>query len=131
MLLVAAIYVVSVLLLCGGFYFSGPLGTLQQAGRAAGMALSAMQDASLDELEKEEIVQGCAVDMLRQAVVLTVKLAVTLSVAAAPAWLAISVGWLDAGLFWGFVLRADVLLVTTVAVLAPVLAAWRLKKTGR
>lgn len=131
MLLVAAIYVVSVLLLCGGFYFSRPLGALQQAGRAAGMALSAMRDASLDEFEKEKIVQGCAVDMVKQAVALAVRLAVIFSVAAAPAWLAITAGWLDAGLFWEFVLRVDVLLVTTVAVLAPVLAARRLNKPER
>lgn len=122
MLLVATIYIVVVLLLCAGFYRAHPLEILKRAGRAAAKAMAAMRDDTLDELQKEKTVQACAVDMTRQAVALTVKLIVIFVVAGFPVWLAASIGWIDAGVFWAFALRVDVLLITTAAILGPLLA---------
>jgi hypothetical protein len=118
----AAIYVFALLLLCCGFYFSHPLRTLRLAGQATGKALAAMRDGSLSELEKEKTVQRCAVEMVKQAVALAVKLAIVVAVAALPVWQATALGWMELDAFWAFVLRTDVLLVSTAAILVPLFA---------
>ena len=130
MALVAAIYVLALLLLCFGFYFARPLRTLKTAGQAAQTAMGAMRDSSMDELEKEQTVQRCAVEMVRQAVALAVKLALVFLVAALPVWLSAKLGWVDIEVFWAFVLRTDVILISTAVVLVPLFAHRRLNKPG-
>jgi hypothetical protein len=131
MALVAAIYVLALGLLCFGFYFAHPLRTLRDAGRAAGTALAAMRDGELNDLEKEKTVQRCGLQMVRQAVALVVKLAVVFAVAALPVWQAAALGWMDIEAFWAFVLRTDVLLISTAALLVPLFALRYFKNSRR
>ena len=128
---VAAIYVLALGLLCCGFYFAHPLRTVRAAGRAAGTALAAMRDGAMSDLDKEKTVQRCAVEMVRQAVTLVVKLAVIGAVAALPVWQAAALGWMDLGAFWAFALRTDVLLVSTAVILVPLFALPYLAKPRR
>lgn len=131
MVMVEAIYVLALLLLCFGFYFAHPLRTLKAASQAARKAAAAMRDSALSDLEKEKTVQRCAVEMVRQAVALTVKLAVVLAVAALPVWQATALGWMDIEAFWAFVLRTDVILISTAAILVPLLAIRQFSKARR
>ncbi|MCW8925681.1 MAG: hypothetical protein OQJ84_05435 [Xanthomonadales bacterium] len=131
MLLVMAVYVLAVLLLCAGFYFARLPGNTRQIVRVAGTAYSTMTDASLDDLAKEKEVQKCALEMLQQTVHLIVKLLVILLVTAFPVWLATTLGWIDMETFMSFALRVDVLLVTTAAILVPVIAFRQIRKYGR
>jgi hypothetical protein len=127
--LVAAIYVLALLLLCFGFYYAHPLRSLKAAGQAAGTALATMRDGSIDDIDKEKTVQRCAVEMVRQAVALAVKLVVVAAVAALPVWQATALGWMDIEAFWEFVLRTDVILVSTAAILLPLLAVRHFNRT--
>ena len=120
--MVAAIYVLALLLLCFGFYFAHPLRTLKATAQAAKQATAAMRDSALSDLEKEKTVQRCAVQMVRHAVNLAVKLAVVVAVAALPIWQATALGWMDSEAFWEFVLRTDVILISTAAILVPLFA---------
>jgi hypothetical protein len=131
MALVAAIYVLALLLLCSGFYLAHPLRTMRAAGQAAGTALAAMRDGALSDLEKEQTVQRCALEMVKHAVALVVKLAVIVVVAALPVWQANSMGWMNLDVFWAFVLRTDVLLISTAAILVPLFALRYLAKPRR
>ena len=69
--------------------------------------------------------------MVRQAVALAVKLAVVIVVAALPVWQATALGWMDLEAFWAFVVRTDVLLISTAVILAPLFALRYLKKQGK
>lgn len=128
--IVALVYTVAVLLLCAGFYFAHPVDTVRQIAKVAGSAFAIMTDASKDDLTKEKEVQRCALMMLKQAVQLMVKLLVILSVTVFPVWLAAVLGWTDTQTFTTFALRVDVLLVTTAAILVPVIAMRKLRKPG-
>lgn len=128
MLLIVAVYLLVLLLFCAGFYFMHPVKTLQQAGQAARTAYSTMTDASLDDYIKEQTVQRCAIELAKQAVSLTVKLAVVLFISAVPVLLASVAGLMEADAFGRFALRLDVLLITTLVLLALVFAHRRLQK---
>lgn len=130
MLLVMAVYVLAVLLLCAGFYFAHLVDAVRQIAKVAGSAFAIMTDVSKDDLAKEKEVQRCALMMLKQAVQLIVKLLVILLVTVFPVWLAVMLGWIDVEIFTSFALRVDVLLVTTAAILVPVIAMRKLRKPG-
>ena len=131
MLAIMAVYVLAVLLLCAGFYFAHPVKTVRHIAGLAGTAYSTMTDDSLDDLVKEKTIQRCAVAMLKQAVQLFVKLLVILLVTVFPVWLASFLGWIDMDAFKMFVLRMDVLLVTTAVILVPVIVLWQIRKPIR
>jgi hypothetical protein len=69
--------------------------------------------------------------MLKQAVQLIVKLLVILLVTVFPVWLASFLGWIDLQSFKLFALRVDVLLVTTVAILVPVIAFRQARRSSQ
>jgi hypothetical protein len=129
MLMVTAVYIVAVLLLCVGFYFAHPGRTLQQVAEAAKTAFSTMTDNSLDDHVKEKTVQRCAIDMVKQAVSLFIKLAVILLVAAFPVWLANTLNLIEIETFTSFVLRMDVILITTAVMLVLVVGYKQINKT--
>jgi hypothetical protein len=131
MLAIMAVYILAVLLLCAGFYFAHLLDGVRQISKVAGAAYSAMTDASLDDLTKEKAVQRCAVEMLKRAMQLIVKLLVILLVTVFPVWLASFLGWIDLQSFKLFALRVDVLLVTTVAILVPVIAFRQARRSSQ
>ena len=128
MLAIVAVYISAVLLLCAGFYFAHLVDGARQISRLAGVAYSTMTDVSLDDLAKEKAVQRCAIEMLKQAVQLIVKLLVIFLVTAFPVWPAVILGWIDMDSFTQFALRVDVLLVTTAAILVPLIALRQLRK---
>lgn len=130
MLIIGAVYAVAVLLLCAGFYFAHLVESVRLITGLAGSAYSTMTDDSLDDLSKEKTVQRCAVEMLRQAVQLIVKLLVILLVTAFPVWLASFLGWIDMESFKLFALRLDVLLLTTAVVIVAVIAYRRMRIPG-
>ena len=130
MAIITAVYVVAVLLLCAGFYFARLVEGVRQIAGVAGTAFSTMTDDSLDDLVKEKPVQRCAVEMLKHSVQLIVKLLVIILVTAFPVWLANTLGWIDMEAFIQFVLRVDVLLVTTAAIIIPVVAYRQICKSG-
>jgi len=127
---IAAVYVLAVLLLCLGFYFARLLEAVRQIAGLAGTAYSAMTDGSLDDLAKEKAVQRCALEMVKQAVQLIVKLLVILLVTAFPVWLANFLGWIDMEPFIRFALRVDVLLITIAVVIIPVVTYRQIRKSG-
>jgi len=131
MLLIMAVYVLAVLLLCTGFYFARLPDNTRQIARVAGTAYSTMTDGSLDDLAKEKEVQRCALEMLKLTVQLIVKLLVILLVTVFPVWLATTLGWFDMQTFTLFALRVDVLMVTTAAILIPVIASRQIRKSNR
>jgi hypothetical protein len=129
MLMVTAVYIVAVLLLCVGFYFAHLGRTLQQVAEVAKTAFSTMTDSSLDDHVKEKTIQRCAIDMVKQAVSLFIKLAVILLVTAFPVWLTNTLNLIEIETFTSFVLRMDVILVTTVAMLVLVVGYKQINKT--
>jgi len=131
MLAILVVYVLAVLLLCAGFYFAHLVDSVQQVSKVARTAYSTMTDNTLDDREKEETIQNCAIEMVKQAVQLIVKLLVILLVTAFPVWLAGFLGWIDMDAFKLFALRVDVLLVTTAAILVPVIVVRQIRKPGR
>ena len=129
MLIVTAVYIVTVLLLCVGIYFARLGRTLQQVAEAAKTAFSTMTDRSLDDHVKEKTVQRCAIDMVKQAVTLFIKLVVILLVAVIPVWLASTLNLVTSEAFGRFVMRLDVLLITTVVMLVLVVGYKQINKT--
>lgn len=127
MLVIGVVYVVAVLLLCAGFYFAHLVESVRLITGLAGTAYSTMTDDSLDDMAKEKTVQNCAVEMMKQAVQLIVKLLVILLVAAFPVWLVGFLGWIEMDAFARFALRVDVLLITTAVVVVALVAHRRIR----
>jgi len=130
MLNIMTVYVLAVLLLCVGFHFSRILVTLKHVSNAARVAISTMTDSSLDDMAKEKAIQRYAVEMLKQTIALFTKVLLILLVTAVPVWLASTLGWIDMQTFTGFILRWDVLLLTTLAILLPAIVFRRFRKVG-
>ena len=129
MLMVTAVYIVAVLLLCGGVYFAHLARTLQQVGDAAKVAFSTMTDSSLDDHVKEKTIQRCAIVMVKQAVSLFIKLLVILLATAIPVWFSSTLNLVTIEAFGDFVMRVDVLLITTAVMLVLVVGYKQINKT--
>ena len=129
MLNITAVYVVAVLLFCAGFYFAHFVSTFQRVALAAKTAFSTMRDDSMDDLAKEKTIQRCAIDMVKQAVSLFIKLVLILLLTAFPVWLANGLNLITFEAFGHFVLRVDVILITTAAMLVLVVAHKQIYKT--
>ena len=129
MINITAVYVLAVLLFCAGFYFAHFANTLRQVALAAKTAISTMRDDSIDDLAKEKTVQRCAIDMVKQAVTLFIKLAVIVLVTAFPVWLANTLNLITFEAFNHFVLRVDVILITTAVMLVLIVAYKQINKT--
>ena len=129
MINITTVYVVAVLLFCAGFYFAHFVRTFQRVALAAKTAFSTMRDDSMDDLAKEKTVQRCAIDMVKQAVTLFIKLAVIVLVTAFPVWLANTLNLITFEAFNHFVLRVDVILITTAVMLVLIVAYKQINKT--
>lgn len=130
MLAVLAVYVLAVLLLCAGFYFAHLLDSVRQIARVARSAQATMTNARVDDLAKEKAVQGYALEMVKHAVGLIVKLLVVFLVASFPVWLATALGWIDWQTFAQFAVRMDVLLGTTIVLVIVAGISRKVRKTA-
>ena len=128
MMVIVAVYVVAVLVFCAGFYFAHFVKTFRQVAQAARTAFSTMTDTTLDDLAKEKAIQACAILMVKQATVLFIKLGVIFLATAFPVWLAGALELMTIENFSGFVLRGDVMLITTAVMLVLIVAY---KQTNR
>jgi len=129
MMVIVAVYVVTVLIFCAGFYFAHFVKTFQQVAQAARTAFSTMTDTTLDDLAKEKAIQACAILMIKQAMALFIKLAIILLTTAFPVWLAGVLDLITIEAFSSFVLRVDVMLITTAIMLLAIVAHKQINKT--
>ena len=88
--------------------------------------MTIIRDDSLDDLAKEKAIQKAAINMIKQTLILFSKLVIVAMVSVSPVIIADSLSLIMLENFNRFVLRLDVLLITTVVMLIPVIG-FRLK----
>ena len=128
MMVIVTVYVVAVLIFCAGFYFAHFVKTFQQVAQAARTAFSTMTNTTLDDLAKEKAIQACAILMLKQATALFIKLAIILLTTAFPVWLAGTLDLITTEAFSSFVLRIDVMLITTAIIAVAIVGYKQMNK---
>lgn len=119
-MIVAMVYVLAVALFCLSFYYTRTVGTCRQVLSIARESTNVLTDGNLDDLAKENAIKKSAVNMVKQCFVLFFKLFIVLGATVLPLWLAdvLQLAALDDTS--RFALRWDVLLITTIAVVVPV-----------
>ena len=96
--------------------------------RLARQAVATIIDKDLDDAAKEKETQAAAIDTLKNAFFLLMKLMVIFGAAAAPIWLADIAGIAELSEISAFALRLDILLITTTVASAIVLLGRKLSK---
>jgi hypothetical protein len=123
---VLAVYCLAVILFCAAFYFAKLVATCQQVIAIAQTAAKTIVSKELDDDAKEKATQEAAVNMIKAAFVLAVKLAIVLGLTVLPLWAADYAGLASLKATIEFSLRLDVLLITTVFVAAVVIMGRKL-----
>jgi len=123
---VLAVYCLAVILFCAAFYFTKLVATCQQVIAIAQTAAKTIVSKELDDDTKEKATQEAAVNMIKAAFVLAVKLAIVLGLTVLPLWAADYAGLASLKATIEFSLRLDVLLITTVFVAAVVIMGRKL-----
>jgi hypothetical protein len=129
MMVIVAVYIVAVLIFCAGFYFAHFVRTFQQVARTARTAFSTMTDPTLDDLAKEKTIQACAILMVKQVTALFIKLGIILLATVFPVWLTSALDLITIEAISSFVLRVDVMLITTAIMLVAIVAYKQINKT--
>lgn len=112
------VYVAGIVLFVLAFSFTHLSSSFGQVMAIVQQAILVMKDCQLDDHEKERAARRAALQLLRQAALITVKGAITVLCALFPFWLADALGLQPWDQAMAFALRLDVLLITTVLMLA-------------
>lgn len=121
-MMMGIVYVLAVLLFAAVFTITRLPQSCSKALAIARQAMEVMADRKLDDDAKEHATQQAALNMLKQGGLITLKTAMTIAATLLPLWLADVMAlssWEDTS---QFALRWDVLLITTIVMLAAWLA---------
>ena len=119
----------SVVAFIAAFEFLGLLPRAQAAMAVSRRTAAVMGDATLDEAAKEKAVQAAALELMKGFLGLVLRIAGILAAAYVPIFLADLTGLLPEAEALAFMLRLDVILVTTVLVIAVLWLAARFRRT--
>ena len=111
-------YILAVVLFCVAFYLTYILKTVNQIIATSRESVSSITDKNLDDDAKEKLIQAAAIKMLKSSFFLLLKGLVILGVTILPLWLADIAGLADFSETSSYSLRIDVLIITTVVVMA-------------
>jgi len=120
-MIIAFVYVLVVLLFCLSFYFTRIVYTCRQVLSIARKSMGVLSDGNLDDLAKEKAIKKAALKMVKQCSVLFIKIFIILGVAVLPMWLADFMKLATLTETSQFAMRWDVLVITTLIVLVPVI----------
>ena len=118
----------SVLAFIAAFEFLGLLPKAQEAIAVSRRAAAVMADATLDEAAKEKAAQGAAIELMKGFLGLVLRIAGILGAAYVPIFLADATGLLPEAETLAFMLRLDVIAVTSVLM---VVVIWLASRFGR
>ena len=118
----------SVLAFIAAFEFLGLMPKAQEAIAVSRRAAGVMADASLDEAAKEKAAQAAAIELMKGFFGLVLRIAGILAAAYVPIFLADVTGLLPESEALAFMLRLDVILVTSVLV---VVVLWLAARVSR
>ena len=126
--MIVSVYAVTVLLFCLAFRFTRLIPTAMQAVTIARQAVETMSTTSLDDFAKEKAVQQAALKMITNCGQLFIKGAAIVAAAVLPIWLADILKLATVHDTSQFALRRDVLIVTTIVVMAAVMSWNKLRQ---
>jgi len=118
--IIATVYILIVLLFCLAFYLVKIIKTCHQVLVIANNAIDVFTDNNLDDHAKEIEIQKSALRMVKCCCILLMKVVATLIIAALPLWLASQMRLVTPVDISNFALHWDVLIITTVVVILPV-----------
>jgi len=108
------------------FHFSGLIGRARSAVATVSQTVAVISEKSLDDEEKERLVQRAALQMFGQFALITVTAAVVLLVPGAIIWIGDLIGLASVAAVSRFLLSWEVILGATALILAVVWLARRL-----
>ena len=120
-MIIVAVYTLAVLLFCLSFYFTRMVDTCRQVLGIARESTGVLSDGNLDDLTKEKAIKKAALNMVKQCFVLFIKIFIILGVTVSPMWLAAFMRLATLNETSQFAMRWDVLVITTIVVLVPVI----------
>lgn len=120
-----AVYVLVVLIFCVSFYFTHILYTCHGIFDIARSSTGILTNANLDDLVKEKAIKKAALDMVKQCLVLFLKITIVLVSTTIPVLIADFLKLATLYEIGMFAARWDVLLITTIVILVPVIALRR------
>lgn len=106
-------YSFAIFAFCIAFYFTRPLATCSQIIVIVNQAVKTIANKNVDDATKEKTTQVAAVDILKNSFSLLFKFSGIFGAAVVPVWLADMFGIVEFSEISAFVLRLDVLLITT------------------
>ena len=124
--MVLVTYCLAVISFCLAFYFTRLSTTCGQLIVIAKQAVTTITNKDLDDAAKEKETQAAAIDTLKNAFSLLMKLVAIFGAAVVPIWLADVAGIAKFSETSAFALRLDVLLITTIVASAIVLLGRKL-----
>ena len=120
-MIIVAVYMLAVLLFCLSFYFARVVETCRKVLSIVRESMGVLTDGNLDDLVKEEAIKEAALSMAKQCIVLLIKILIILGVTVLPMWLAALMGVATLSETSQFAMRWDVLVITTLVILVPVI----------
>ena len=116
--MVLGVYLAGIVLFVMAFSFTRLSSSFGQVMAIVQQAIRVIMDSQLDDHEKERAARHAALQLLKQAVLIILKGAITVICALLPFWLADVLALQPWDETMAFALRWDVLLITTVLMLA-------------
>jgi hypothetical protein len=118
--IIVTVYILAVLLFCVTFYLVKIINTCRQVLGTAHDAIAILSDTNLDDFAKERAIQKTALCMLKYCLILLMKVLTILGFTSLPVWLASIMNLATLDGISQFAMRWDVLIITTVIALLPV-----------